>query len=84
MDIWDLTRGYFEKTEIQKKRVHNKILAQCIYQLEIEGVPIVRLNNRIEELIEKAVEREHYEVAEVLRIIKGELDKPKTTKGNVV
>jgi len=73
MNIGELTEGYFEMDLKQKKEVLNKILAQCIIQIEVVGVSPQELLEHIEQLKEKAVSREHYEVAEVFKVIKNKL-----------
>ena len=77
MNVGELTKGYFSKDETEKERVINRILSECLIEIEVGGVNQNRLKEHIKMLQQKAVDNEHYEVAEVFKVVINRLEKDK-------
>lgn len=77
MNVGELTIGYFSKDETEKERVINRILAECLVEMQGGGVRQKRLEEHIKMLQQKAVDNEHYEVAEVFKVVINRLQKDK-------
>jgi hypothetical protein len=77
MNIGELTTGYFSKCDIERELIISRILGECLIEIEVGGVTQKRLKEHIKMLQDKAVENEHYEVAEVFKIVVNKLE---TTK----
>lgn len=77
MNVGDLTIGYFSKDETERERVINRILAECLLEIKVGNVNQNRLKEHIKILQTKAVDKEHYEVAEVFKVVINRLENEK-------
>lgn len=73
MDLLNETKGYFNMTDTEKEVLQTKLFVELFintYDLPIERTMVA---DHLEKLEGKAVRQEHYEVAELIKVVHREL-----------
>ncbi len=73
MDLRKITAGYFNMSDDKKQEIQISIIAECLIAVYIHEISKEVLFKHLDEIEQKGLEREDYEIAEVMSKTKDKL-----------
>lgn len=73
MDLRKLTEGYFNMSDDERLQVQISIIAECLIAVYIHEISKEVLFNQLDAIEQKGLDREDYEIAEVMSKTKDKL-----------